>query len=55
MSGQLHTGYVTPGQDPPDIYCTEGWVDPKASLDMMAKRKNTAPATNLNPLNTAFN
>jgi len=28
---------------------TGGWVDPRASLDAMAKRKNPCPSWKLNP------
>jgi hypothetical protein len=34
-----HTGYFTPGEKAPGTHWIEGWVDPRASLNDMKKKK----------------
>jgi hypothetical protein len=39
VSGQLHTSAALPPGNSPGAHWTGGWVDPRASLDIMKKRK----------------
>jgi hypothetical protein len=52
MSGQLHVpAALPPGERAPGTHWVEGWVDPRASLDDLEKRKFlTLPRLKLRPL-----
>jgi len=43
-----HSSYFTLGERAPAVHWIGGWVNPRAGLDVVAKRKNpiTAPARN---------
>jgi hypothetical protein len=44
VCGQLQTlAALTPGKQPPDTHFTGGWVDPRAGLDAVVKRKISCP------------
>jgi len=44
VSGQLHaTAALLPGKDPAGTRWIGGWVDPRAGLDTVAKRKIPSP------------
>jgi len=45
-SSALCLGCFTPGDRAPSTYWIGGRVDPRASVNMVAKRKNPAPARN---------
>jgi hypothetical protein len=43
--------HFTPGEKVPSIHCMEGWVDPRAGLEDVEKRKFlTLPELELRPL-----
>jgi hypothetical protein len=48
VSGQLHARF-TPRERAPVTYWIGGWVDPRASLDAVAKRKIPSPRQESNP------
>jgi hypothetical protein len=39
VSGQFHAPAALPPGKDPDTHCMEGWVEPKAGLDAVPKRK----------------
>jgi len=50
VSGQLHApAALLPGKKTPGTHRTGGWVNPRAVLDAMAKRKILSPCRDSNP------
>jgi hypothetical protein len=39
VSGQLHGPPLYPGDTAPNIHCVGSWVETRASLDVVEKRK----------------
>jgi hypothetical protein len=52
VSGELHApAALPPGKEPPGTYCVGGWVNPRAGLDHLERRKFlTLPGLELRPL-----
>jgi hypothetical protein len=52
VSGQRHApAAFCPGECTPGIYCTGGWVGPRAGLDTEAReKKSSAPAGDRTPI-----
>jgi hypothetical protein len=49
MSGQPHAPVALPPGIEPLAHCIVGWVGPRASLNVMEKRKITCPYRKSNP------
>jgi hypothetical protein len=50
VSGQLHApAALPPGKEPPGSHWIGGWVDPRAVLDAVVKRKIPSPGRESNP------
>jgi hypothetical protein len=43
-----HPGYFTLREKAPGTHCIEGWVDPRADLGALEKRKISCPCWELN-------
>jgi len=43
MSGQLHAQAALPTEQDPDSHLMGGWVDPRAGLKAVVKRKIPSP------------
>jgi hypothetical protein len=56
VSGQLHSRPLYPGERAPGNHWIGGWVDPRADLDYVEKRKFlTLPGLELQPLGRPAN
>jgi hypothetical protein len=44
-----HPGHLTPRETAPDTHWVGDWVGPRASLDMVLKRKTPSPHQDSNP------
>jgi len=43
------TGYIIPGETDPSTHWVGGWVDSRAILDIVAKRKDPCPCCESKP------
>jgi hypothetical protein len=50
VSGQFHApAALLPGETAPGTHCIGGWVEPRAVLDAVVKRKIPSPRQESNP------
>jgi hypothetical protein len=55
VSGQFHyPGHFTPKERAPSTHWIGGWVDPRAGLDTVVKRKILSPCRDSNPRSSSL-